>query len=122
MKIDTSKDGLSKYFRSHEIMILQILWEKTGVIHTSRGIWRALNERLQGETISRATVINFLESVSEIGLVDKKTETCRGGKRGLYSIQRTEIEFRKLLLTMLYKDIVSDYYEYFGKFPELGFK
>ncbi len=122
MKIDTSKNGLEKFFKPHEIIILQILWEKPGTIHTSRDIWNEVNTRLKRDTLSRATVINFLDSMSQLGLVEKEVETCRGGRRGLYKINKTEEEIKRLLLIMLYKDVVKDYSEYFGNNPEVDSK
>jgi hypothetical protein len=120
MKIDTSKNGLGKYFKDHEIVILSILWEKPGSIFTSRDVWIEVNHRLKGEAVSRGTVINFLESMFGIGLVEKTRESCRGGQRGLYVLQMTEGEVRKFLLTRIFKDVLKDYFGFFGTFPEMN--
>ncbi len=116
MKIDTSKMGLSKFFRDHELEVLRVFWETPGQVHTSKDVWEAVNKRLNEESVSRATIINFLESVAEMGLIERDTDTCRGGHRGLYVNFKTEIDVQKLLIERLFRDIQRDFSLDFKKF------
>ncbi len=46
----------------------------------SRQVWEAVGEK----DISRASVINFLASAVENGLLEMTTTTGKGGHRGIY--------------------------------------
>jgi Fe2+ or Zn2+ uptake regulation protein len=47
---------------------LRVLWE-SNERHNSRQIWVEANKRLSPETISRASIINFLEAMRENGVL-----------------------------------------------------
>ena len=54
---------------------------------TSREIWQAVGGN---EAISRASIINFLESAYKNGLLTKTEITGKGGHRGVYKAKYDE--------------------------------
>ena len=68
---------------------------KTG-IQGSREVWDQVNQVLPG-TISRASIINFLNASVENGLLEFKETTGKGGYRRLYTPKRSKDETSKYL-------------------------
>ena len=50
--------------------------------------------------ISRASVINFLDEMTENGLLTKHEITGKGGHRGIYKTLHDEVETREYLKTI----------------------
>jgi len=67
--------------------------------------------RLQGETISRASVINFLESMKEMGVLKGDEKTGKGGHRWIYSPAMNEAEFKRFIAETLIKKLMRDFSE-----------
>lgn len=71
---------------------MKLLWE--GGECSSRDVWDAVNERLEGKrTISRASVINFLNAMCEDGVLAFHEVTGKGGHRRIYRAAKTELEY-----------------------------
>ena len=49
-----------------------------------------VNAGLQGKTISRASVINFLEAMKEVGVLKGVERTGKGGHHWIYSPSMNE--------------------------------
>jgi predicted transcriptional regulator len=54
-----------------------------------------VNAELKGKTISRASIINFLESMRKIGVLKGEEKTGKGGHRWIYSPAMDEVEFKQ---------------------------
>jgi len=63
---------------------------------SSRDVWEAVNTRLMGKrTISRASIINFLNAMVDEGFLSYTEITGKGGHQRIYSAALTAEEFWK---------------------------
>jgi Fe2+ or Zn2+ uptake regulation protein len=78
IEYDLSKTGLSAIVKGYQEIALRTLWEsKEGL--NSRAIWMKANEALKPESISRASIINFLNAMREAGVFKGVERTGKGG-------------------------------------------
>ena len=81
-KLDLSQPVPSTYLRAYEIRALIYLRQEGA--HESRSVWEYVSEK---ETISRATIINFLNRMTDIGVLSYKEVTGKGGYRRIYKLE-----------------------------------
>ena len=81
--VDLSETGLDMFFKPYQIASLELLWSSKETL-SSRQVWEKVNENIPG-TISRASIINFLNASVENGLLNFVETTGKGGYRRLYS-------------------------------------
>ena len=80
--LDLSESGLKMFFKPYQISCLELLWNSKKPLG-SRDIWEGVNQMLPS-TISRASIINFLDASVENGILDYTETTGKGGYRRLY--------------------------------------
>jgi len=102
-------DGLSKVFRDYQEEALRLVWNigSEGVI--SREVWSQVNQNLDGKTISRASIINFLNSLVDEGVLDFEERTGKGGYHRVYRPRLDENEFKKYLAEMVISSLMKDF-------------
>ncbi len=83
LTLDMSETGLEMFFKPYQIASIELLWNSEETL-SSRQVWEKVNEILPG-TISRASIINFLNASVETGLLNFVETTGKGGYRRLYS-------------------------------------
>ena len=88
--MDLTKTGLDMFFKPYQVIALNILWSSCDPL-SSRQVWEQTNMQLPG-SISRASIINFLNASVEKGLLDYVEITGKGGYRRLYSSRLTKPE------------------------------
>jgi Fe2+ or Zn2+ uptake regulation protein len=93
--LDLSETGLEMFFKPYQIASLDLLWNNEESL-SSRQVWEQVNETLSG-TISRASIINFLNASVENGLLDYFETTGKGGYRRIYSSKLSKTEASKFL-------------------------
>jgi predicted transcriptional regulator len=102
MKMDLTEKGLLMFFKEYQIEALEAIWgSDTGM--SSREVWEAVGEN----SISRASVINFLEDAVENGLIEKHEVTGKGGHRGIYSSSKDKQATKEYLQT-IFKNRLED--------------
>ncbi len=99
LSIDLTKTGLEMFFRPYQIISLDLLWNSKESL-SSRQVWEQANMQLPG-TISRASIINFLNASVENGLLDYVETTGKGGYRRLYSSKLSKPETSTFLSKMV---------------------
>ena len=99
LNLDLSETGLGMFFKPYQIISLDILWNSEETL-SSRQVWEQANEQLPG-TISRASIINFLNASVENGLLNYVETTGKGGYRRLYSSKLTKPETSTFLSGMV---------------------
>ena len=77
----------------------------------SRAVWDRVNAGLKGETISRASVINFLEAMREAGVLKGDEKTGKGGHRWICSPAMNEAEFKEFIVKTLLESLMRDFPE-----------
>ena len=102
-------DGLSKIFRDYQEEAVKFIWEvgETGAI--SREVWAKVNERLVGKTISRASIINFLNAMVNEGVLDFDERTGKGGYHRVYRPKLDETSFRRYVAQVMVSSLMRDY-------------
>ena len=70
-----------------------------------------VNAELKPSTISRASVINFLESMKEMGVLRGVEKTGKGGHRWIYSPAMNETEFKEYVARTILESLMRDFPE-----------
>ena len=97
---DSSQIGLRTVLRDWQLKLLRVVWaNKEGL--NSRTANKSVNEALGSESISRASVINFLESMREMGVLSGVEETGKGGYHWVYSPAMDESGFKRFIAEKL---------------------
>jgi DNA-binding PadR family transcriptional regulator len=107
--IDPSKKGLEKVLRDYQIEALQIIWNSDNKGMTSREVYQAVNRSLGSKTISRASIINFLNDMCDEGVLKFEEETCKGGTRRKYFTGLNEEGFKKHVAKVVLKSLMKDF-------------
>ncbi len=107
VRFDTEENGLGTVLKDYQIVSLRVLWEierlekdKGG---SSRDVWVQCNVGLIGiKTISRASVINFLNAMVDIDVLSYHEITGKGGHRRIYKPvydeEGTKVYLAKMIL------------------------
>ena len=90
LNLNLSETGMEMFFKPYQIASLELLWNNEETL-SSRQVWEQVNEELPG-TISRASIINFLNASVENGLLNYTEITGKGGYRRLYSSKMSKPE------------------------------
>lgn len=95
MKLETEIEGLLAIWRPYQIHIIEILLSVKNYRFSSGEVWKKTNARLgPDDSISRASVIIFLNGLVQDGIADYTEETGKGGYRKMYKMipeTRTEL-------------------------------
>ena len=111
-KIDPSLIGLRKTLREYEELALRFIWENGEEGATSAPTWRTVNERLgEGKTISRASIIFFLNRMVDQGVLSWRDATGKGGHHRIYVTNLDEKEYRRYVLRTVIKSMMEDFPE-----------
>jgi predicted transcriptional regulator len=109
LKFNPSGDGLSKVFLDYQEEALRLVWKKGEEGMVSREVWSHVNNNLEGKTISRASIINFLNSMVDEGVLDFDERTGKGGYHRVYRSKLSEVEFKKLLAKTVILSLLRDF-------------
>ncbi len=111
-KFDPSQQGLRKTLKEYEEAGLKYVWSQGGEGVGSGKTWKAVTERLgPDKSISRASVIFFLNRMVDQGVLDYRTATGKGGHHRIYYPILDERGYKKHLLKTVVKSLMSDYPE-----------
>jgi len=109
---DPSQPGLRKIIREHEELALRYLWYEKSSGATTREVWIAVNEKLgEGKSKSRATIINFLATMADEGVLKVREETGKGGYHGVYTPKLDEKEYVKYVVRTVHESLMRDFPE-----------
>jgi hypothetical protein len=71
-----------------------------------------VNERLDGgKSISRASIINFLNDMVDEGVLDYVEESGKGGYHRVYSAKLDEVGFKRSLAESFVSSLMKDFPE-----------
>lgn len=110
LTIDTSSEGLAMVLKDYQEVALKYLWrlEKDGA--SSRDVWVQVNEDLIGQrTISRASIINFLNSMVDEGVLNYTEITGKGGHRRIYSAKYDEAGYKQYVASVVLSNLLRDF-------------
>jgi len=110
IEVDPSKGGLEKVLRDYQILALRSIWENPGRGLSSREVFDSVNRALaHASTISRASIINFLNDMVDDGVLNYEEETCKGGSRRRYSAGLDEDGFKKHVARTVFESLLRDF-------------
>ena len=108
--IDPTQNGLEKVLRDYQIEALKLVWAHNGDGLTSREVYEATNNRLNdGRSVSRASIINFLNAMCDDQILDFEEETCKGGMRRKYKKGLDEKGFKKHIASEVLSSFMVDF-------------
>ena len=108
--VDPDKTGFEKVLRDYQIEALRMVWDDDPKGVTSREVYQHVNKQLEGvRTISRASIINFLNSMCDEGVVNYVEETCKGGTRRKYSTGLDEEGLKKYIAKSVLESLLKDF-------------
>jgi predicted transcriptional regulator len=110
IEYDTSEKGLRAVLKGYQEIALRVIWEsKEGL--NSRAIWMKANEAMKPESISRASIINFLEAMRETGVLKGVDRTGKGGHQCVYSPAMNESEFKQHIARTILESLMRNFPE-----------
>jgi DNA-binding PadR family transcriptional regulator len=110
LTIDTASKGLAMVLKDYQEEALRYLWQLDGDGTSSREVWLQVNESLKGtKTISRASIINFLNSMVDEGVLNFIETTGKGGHRRIYSAKYNEAGFKQFVAKTVLNNLLRDF-------------
>lgn len=111
-KFDPSKKGLRKTLREYEEIALRYIWEIGDEGAGSGTVWRYVNDSLgEGKSISRASIIFFLNRMVDEGVLGFRDATGKGGHHRIYIPKLDEKGYKKYVVKTLYNSVTQDFPE-----------
>ena len=108
LSLDSGKEGLAMFFKDYQVESLRYLWSIKPEGANSRSVWTNVNESLQG-SISRASVINFLNHMVDEALLIYTEITGKGGRHRVYSTKYDETEFKQHIAGLIITKLLKEY-------------
>jgi len=92
---DTKEDGFRTVVKDYQEAALRYLWRLDGGGASSRDVWVNVNKVMrtdpsQRDSISRASIINFMNHMVDEGAVNYTEITGKGGHRRIYTAKYDE--------------------------------
>ena len=110
IEYDASEKGLRAVLKDYQELALRAIWATPEGLG-SKAVMDWVNAELKPNTISRASVINFLESMKEMGVLKGDEKTGKGGHRWIYSPAMNESEFKEFVASTIISNLRRDFPE-----------
>ena len=109
-KFDHEKEGLGKTLKKYEEVALKYVWSMGEEGVGSGKTWAITNEGLgPGNTVSRASVIFFLNRMVDQGVLSYRTATGKGGHHRVYYPVMNEEAYKKHILKTIVESLMRDF-------------
>lgn len=96
--------------KDYQEATMQYLWRLDGKGASSRDVWVNVNMDMQGKrTISRASIINFLNRMVDNEVLSYHEITGKGGHRRIYSTKYNPSEFSQWIASTVLKNLLRDF-------------
>jgi len=110
LTLDTGAEGLAMVYKDYQEVAMKYLWRLNGKGASSRDVWMASIEDMRGKkTISRASVINFLNAMVDEGVLNYTEITGKGGYRRIYSAKYDEAGLKQWIAKTVLKNLLRDF-------------
>ena len=110
IEYNTSLVGFNAVLRPWQLKAMQIVWGSPYGAN-SRTVCEKVNQKLVGETISRASVINFLEDMREMGIFSGEERTGKGGYHWVYFPKLDEVGFKTFIVETMITSLMKSFPE-----------
>ena len=108
LQLDTGKENLEMFFKDGQVEALRYLWSIQPDGANSRTVWTNVNDSLQG-SISRASIINYLNAMVDEGLLTYTDTTGKGGHHRIYHMKYGEAEFKQHIAGLVISKLLKEY-------------
>jgi len=110
LKFDPEQNGLAKILRDYQIEALKSVWKNSEKGQTSREVHEYVNGKIDG-SISRASIINFLNAMVDEGGLNYTERTGKGGYHRVYTPRLNESEFIQYVAQTMISSLLKDFPE-----------
>jgi len=112
VEFDTNEKGFGTILKDYQEVSLRYLWRLDGRGASSRDVWVNVNKELMGRgSISRASIINFLNAIVDDGALDYTETTGKGGHRRIYSAKYDEAGFKEYMAKKIISKLLETWPE-----------
>ena len=109
-KFNPAEKGLRKTLREYEEIALRYIWEVGDEGAGSGKTWIHVNEELgEGKSISRASVIFYLNRMVDEGVLGFRDATGKGGHHRIYITKLDESGYKKYIVRTLLESVMKDF-------------
>ena len=109
-KFNPAETGLRKTLREYEEIALRYIWSLDEEGAGSGKTWIHVNEQLKdGKSISRASVIFYLNRMVDEGVLGFRDATGKGGHHRIYITKLDESGYKKYIVKTLLDSVARDY-------------
>jgi len=113
---DTKEEGFRTILKDYQEIALRHLWRLDGGGASSRDVWVNVNKVMnadpsQRDSISRASIINFMNYMVDEGAVDYTEITGKGGHRRIYSAKYDEEGTKRYLAKKIISKLLETWPE-----------
>lgn len=111
MFFDTSRQSLRVILKDYQEVALMYLWSLGGEGAGSRQVWAHVSQELGARTISRTSVINFLDAMVCDGILAYTETGGKGGQRRIYRVRYDEARFKEHVAGLVIRNLLRDFSE-----------
>ena len=109
-KFNPAETGLRKTLREYEEIALRYIWSLGEEGAGSGKAWEHVNEELgEGKSISRASVIFYLNRMVDEGVLGFRDATGKGGHHRIYITKLDESGYKKYIVRTLLESVMKDF-------------
>ena len=110
IEYDASEKGLRAVLKDYQEHALRAIWATPEGLG-SKAVMDRVNAELKPNTVSRTSVINFLEAMREAGVLKGEGRTGKGGHRWVYSPAMDEAGFKQYIAKTILESLLRDFPE-----------
>jgi len=109
-KFNPAETGLRKTLREYEEIALRHIWSLGDDGAGSGKAWEHVNEELsEGKSISRASIIGYLNRMVDEGVLGYRDATGKGGHHRIYITKLDESGYMKYIVRTLLESVAKDF-------------
>ena len=109
-KFNPAETGLRKTLREYEEIALRYIWSLDDEGAGSGKAWAHVNKELSGgKSISRASIIFYLNRMVDEGVLGFRDATGKGGHHRIYVTKLDESGYKKYVVRTLLESVAKDY-------------
>ncbi len=109
-KFNHAETGLRKTLREYQEIALRYIWSLGDEGAGSGKNWEHVNKELgEGKSISRASVIGYLNRMVDEGVLGFRVGTGKGGHHRIYITKLDESGYKKYIVRTLLESVTKDY-------------
>ncbi len=109
-KFNPAETGLRKTLKEYEEIALRYIWSIGEEGAGSGKTWMHVNEQLsEGKSISRASIIGYLNRMVDEGVLGWRDATGKGGHHRIYITKLNESGYKKYVVRTLLESVSRDF-------------